>query len=111
MPSDRSDDEPIPLRPPAPRDAEGALRTMAHDARNGLATIVARAQLLARRLRRGGPVEPERIAHGLSEIERVAKRTAARVDEIEAGVNSWRRGRRGRGPLADESDHGNSGGP
>jgi len=78
---------------------------MAHDTRNGLTTIVARAQLIGRRLRGGAPIERERIVRDAAEIERVAKRTAARIDEIDEGV----RAPRGSGPLGDGRDHGGGG--
>jgi hypothetical protein len=84
---------------------------MAHDARNGLATIVLRAQMLARSLRRGDHVEAERIAHGLSEIERVAKRTARRIEEIEAGLRARHEADAGSDAITEQSDHGGDGGP
>jgi len=89
MPSDRPNEE------TAPRDADTALGTMAHDARNGLATIIARAQMLARRLRRGEPVDREGIVHGVEEIEGTARRTARRIDEIEEGARAPRERRSG----------------
>ncbi len=82
MASDGPNQEDFPRRPST---AEERLGAIAHDARNGLASIVARAQLLGRRLRRGDPVDVETVAGGLGEIERVAKRTAQRITEIEDG--------------------------
>jgi signal transduction histidine kinase len=78
----RSDDAPAPSRPRAPHDPEAAIGTMAHDARNGLSTIVLRAQMLVRRLR-GDPFDRDALIRDATEIERVAKRTARRVEDIE----------------------------
>jgi hypothetical protein len=85
---------------------------MGHDARNGLAAIVARAQMLARRLRRGGPVEHEDVALAVAEIERIAKRTARRVEEIERPFHGRRAAQTDDPPIADPTpDHGDRGGP
>jgi hypothetical protein len=110
MATDRPNDEPTPLRPPAPRDADEALTAMGHDARNGLATIVARAQMLLRRLRRGGPVERNAVEHGLTEVERVAKRTARRIEEIERPFLARRVGDADDAPIGDRAPDREEGG-
>ncbi len=87
MAHDRFADNADTDRHDAPDGVDEALATMAHDARNGLATIITRAQLLARRARRPDPMDPQVMLDGLAEIERLAKRVAARVREIEHGVH------------------------
>lgn len=81
--------ETIDERDQAMADLQEALRTRdeflasaSHDLKNPLASIKATAQLLQRRLDRGGGQDVERVRVGLQRIDAIATRSAAMVEEL-----------------------------
>lgn len=63
------------------RQQEAFLASISHDLRTPLTVIKGEAQLLQRRARRVGAVEPERILRGLERIDASVGKTAALIDE------------------------------
>lgn len=55
---------------------------VAHDLKNPLQVVTARAQLLRRRLRRGGGIDPAMVETGLAGIESAVARTVDLIDEM-----------------------------
>ncbi|CAA9569565.1 MAG: hypothetical protein AVDCRST_MAG49-3456 [uncultured Thermomicrobiales bacterium] len=61
---------------------EDFLASASHDLRNPLGVIKTQAQLLRRRLRGGGPVDPARFAEGVGRVETQADKIAELIDEL-----------------------------
>jgi PAS domain S-box-containing protein len=58
------------------------LSSASHDLKNPVASIKASAQLLQRRLRRAGQLDPEQLQTGLERIDAIATRAGDLVDEL-----------------------------
>ena len=66
----------------SPQDYRTLFATLAHDLKNPLTRIRARAQLLRRRAGRPEPLDREQLAEGLAQIEAAATRVAMLLDEV-----------------------------
>ncbi len=81
------------------RDAQSAvnlrdefLSSASHDLKNPLTAIRGRVQLLTRRIAKDGSVAPDRMTHGLTEIETAAAKMQRMIDEMQ-DVSSLQIGR------------------
>jgi PAS domain S-box-containing protein len=64
------------------RQRDALMHSITHDLKNPLLSILAHAQLLERRLARGGPCEPGQLSEGLAAIEQAARRLQGMVTEL-----------------------------
>ena len=96
-PPSRVERRPDEIEPPTP----ATLAAVEHDLYDALAVVIARSQLLSRRLTTGR-AEPADVVEGLAAIERAARRMVASVGRLSGGA----------GPsLADPAPSPPGGGP
>lgn len=74
--------EDISERKALERVQEEFLASVSHDLKNPLGAIKGRAQVMGRRLRRDGALDPGRLASGLAAIDQGATRMSALIDEL-----------------------------
>ena len=64
------------------RTRDEFLAAAAHDLKSPLSSIKIGAQMLVRRVERGGSADPQLVREGLTRIDQTATRAAAQVDEL-----------------------------
>lgn len=68
-------------------ERRASVDAVAHDVKNPLAAVSAQAQLIRRRLRQGGPLDPEALAIGIDRIEGAVDRAFNLLDEMLDGAH------------------------